>query len=226
MVEMVVILDVSLLDRGDIREQLERFGLVTLSGQELTKGLISWGKWEILRRRENSTFLLFPGKGALIVQAFLPSGWLDGWQWLYVYTKRHWVPGQCPRVEGGKIHQPRGIIFDSVSDVVILDDVVSSGTTCRLIREKNDTVFPGARWHVGSWIKQRSAVLPGFTSSYAVREFGSSDHKVPINSLSTLLREERIASSFTKRNLSDETQGDFLHLLADLRVKVGKEGLL
>ena len=100
-------------------------------------------------------------------------------------------------------------------DVVIVDDVVSSGTTVSKIRNRNAIWMPKARWHVAVWIKQHACRLRGFESVYAGIEVGDNTRRVPINSLSTLINNVEVAESYARRNFPNHAA--FLAALEELR---------
>ncbi|MFA5076595.1 MAG: hypothetical protein WC480_04230 [Patescibacteria group bacterium] len=181
----------------------------------MTAELASWSGWQKLDPA--TALLVFPGNGASIVRGYIPEKWLNRWQWVGVHAKRYWKPGEEPQVVANRIFPERLIL--GVKDVVVIDDVFSSGKTARLLRQLNEPWFPGAEWHAVAWIKQRSASLRGFASSYAVVEVGTVEKKVPVNSLSTLLADQSIAESYAWRNLADPNE--FLQLLAEIRAGQG-----
>jgi len=101
-------------------------------------------------------------------------------------------------------------------DIIVVDDVVSSGKTASVLRKINEPWIPGARWHITIWVAQRSVRLRGFTTKQASLWVGSNETRAPINSLSTLLQLPDVAKSFSQRNLGNQAD-DFLLLLEELK---------
>lgn len=204
--EKVLLIDVA-LDKKFL-EPLQSFGMIVESAQNLTDSLMSWPDWENFD--PSSTLIVLPGNGASILQGYLPSSWLDKWRWLKVYAKRYWIPGEDPRIVVNRIYSQKMLL--GIKDVVILDDVISSGKTCKSLRVLNEPWIPGAHWHAVTWLMQESSSTKGFSSTFAVKKFGTKKAKAPINSLSTLLQKREIAVSYSRRNFPED-QSSFLELL-------------
>lgn len=193
--------------------QFEKLGLEVLQAEVLTQGLIKMQLWGNLDPQK--TLLVFPGNGASIVRAYLPTSWLKKWKCARVHAKRYWKPGMDPRIVVTRISDQ---MLLGVWDVVVIDDVISSGQTMRKLRELNQPWIPGATWHALTWIAQRDTAqrkLKGFAALCASEEVGVKGSRIPINSLSTLLEHPEIAQSYAQRNFS--ASGEFLRLLEDLR---------
>lgn len=196
---------------------MEKLGLVVVDGLKMTEMIFNqksfWSRFDPAR-----TILVFPGNGASIVRGYVPKNWLTQWQWATVHAKRYWRPGEDPWVEANRIFANKMVL--GFKDAVVFDDVVSSGKTARLLREKNTPWLPGASWHLVTWVAQRSAALKGFQSHFAAITVGSEDgKKVPINSLSTLVDDQKIAESYIIRNFTDKGQVILKKILLDLRRK-------
>jgi len=182
-----------------------------VSGNRVTNELLGWAGWQEFN--PDRTLLVFPGNGSGVVREYLPEPWLNRWRWVTVPAKRIWVPGENPQVVVNRIF-PRQFVL-GVKDIVLVDDVVSSGQTARAIKKMNEPWLPGARWHVVAWMTQRAATLKGFSSSYFPLEVGTIKTKVPINSLSTLVTNEQIAKNYAQRNYPQPEE--FLSALKKLR---------
>lgn len=193
-------------------EAFKNFDLVIERADELNKIIVNWSDWQ--KFNPQKTLLVLPGNGASIVRSYLPKAWLDNWQWVSIHAKRYWVPGHDPQVIVNRINDNKMLLgFD---DIVIIDDVISSGQTCRNLRIKNLPWIPKAKWHTVTWLMQKSANTKGFISVFYAKDFGTKTRKAPINSLSTLLSDEQIALSYSARNFPDQ-QIEFINLLSAIK---------
>ncbi|MFA5127035.1 MAG: hypothetical protein WC465_03495 [Patescibacteria group bacterium] len=191
------------------------FDLELVWAEDLTKNLLGWEAWR--RFSPQDTLLVLPGNGASIVKSYLPDGWLDRWHNISIYAKRYWS-------DKGPIVECRKIVYSErfyigIANIVVLDDVVSSGLTIRGVRLADYPMvatLANVRWHSASWLAQNSARFRGFNSFFAVRWCGSPERKDPINSLSTLLADERVSKNYAKRNFSIRGQ-EFLEIIDQLR---------
>lgn len=201
-------------DIGAKDERLTTFtalGLTVLSAEDLTKLTLTAPIWQELGPK--NTLIVFPGNGGNIVYAYLPASWREAWWHCRVEAKRAWAPGHDPEAMVGRVYE-RGFLL-GVKNIVIFDDVISSGCTARALLCHNSVWIPNARWHAVTWIKQRSADLRHFASRFAACEVGS-NKKAPINSLSTLRDSPAMAERYAGRNFS--SRGNlFLAALAELR---------
>lgn len=207
--EKILLLDVSL--EKEYQTRFMDFGLTVEWAEDLTQSIINWSGWSAFDPRQ--TVIVLPGNGASIVQSYLPKNWINQWQWQRVHAKRHWIPGQSPRVVANRIWSQQMRL--GIKDIVIIDDVVSSGGTCKVLRMVNRPWIPRARWQAVTWLKQASASLRGIDSCFAVKSCGTADRKAPINSLSTLLEDKEIAVSYAQRNFPGQSE-EFLTLLAEI----------
>jgi hypoxanthine phosphoribosyltransferase len=210
MAERVVIVDVRI--PAGTREQLAAFGLTVVDAAELTGQLVSWEGWGNFNPQ--TTLVVLPGNGASIVAGYIPTLWLCHWRVARVHAKRYWVPGEDPVVIAHRIFSEEMKL--GVKDVVVVDDVVSSGTTARLLHRVNEPWIPGARWHLAAWVGQRAYAARGFINVHAVAWFGTKESKVPINSLSTLMEFPEIAANYARRNLG-ERASEFLSVINQLK---------
>lgn len=191
--ERIIILDVSCSAWS--RSIMCQLGLKLIDAEEMTREIIQSGFWNSFNPEK--TLLVFPGNGAIIVRGFVSKDWLESWQWVSVHAKRYWQPGEDPWVEAERIFPDKMIL--GLKDIVVIDDVVSSGKTTQLLRSKNIPWLPGARWHLVTWVAQQSAKTSGFVKVFAVVKTGENNKKTPINSLSTLISDKAIAKSYISR---------------------------
>ncbi|TSC55334.1 MAG: Uncharacterized protein G01um101418_978 [Parcubacteria group bacterium Gr01-1014_18] len=191
------------------------FGVTILDPLEMTRKILLWKGWG--NCGSWSTLVVFPGCGATLVKFYietLNADWTSQWLWkAHPFAKRFWNPGQNPVALVGRVS--RGVIV-GIKDVVVIDDVISSGETIRKCRKENLMFIPGARWHALSWVGQKAAITKGFVGTFSSVVVGEIGTKVPINSLSTLIEKKDIAGSYAKRNLGNQEKA-FLELLEDFR---------
>lgn len=207
----ILILDVPQFDNERVKGKLEMFGATVVSTSALNSLLVTWEGWEQLNPK--TTLVVFPGNGATLVNDQLPADWHKTWRSAAVSAKRFWLPGTDPFVTVGRVYE-KGFLI-GFRDIVIVDDVVSSGKTAQLIKQYNMPWVPGARWHVVAWVGQLAASTSGFTSHFFALNVGERAKKVPINSLSTLLADRKIAESYGRRNIANYQL--FLCLLDEMR---------
>ena len=191
------------------------FGLKTLSGKEMTKTMLNLEIWKQIDPWK--TLLIFPGNGSNLVKKQIEEsspGWLSVWPYKsYVAAKRFWEPGQNPQAIVGIIGDG---VYVGLKQVVIIDDVISSGETCSKVQRKNYIYTPGANWLAACWVRQRSAQLKKFSSVTASESAGEENKRAPINSLSTLIADRNICRVYSERNFFDRAQ-DFQALVESCR---------
>lgn len=208
-IQRTIILDVPV--PTDTVDRLTQMGFTTVESEEATAHLLDWAGWTHIHPQR--TLVIFPGRGAQMVRDLLPRQWLQRYHTTSVHAERRWVPGENPVCQGGRIPNPQ--LNPHVEHVVVVDDVVSSGVTCQAVRKWNHLWFPVAQWSVLAWVKQRSASVRGFRDSFAAVAVGTLDRRTPINSLSTLLREQGMAERYLIRNRL--LNSPFAALLHELR---------
>lgn len=210
----VILLDepLSLQTRSDIAR------LDTIDAQEilfLEDHQLAHGLEEVLRSMvmEPNTLLVFPGNGSNYPRK-LSKVCQEFFNTASVEAKRFWTPGTDPEVHAGLIYPERFLIL-GVKNIVIVDDVISSGLTMRKLYQKNAWRFPGAHWTACVWVSQQ---LPSgnirrynevSVATLVQREKGN--QKVPINSLSTLRSNPEISESYARSHFREPMV--FLHLL-------------
>lgn len=168
---------------------------VLVSGVESSNFLNDWEGWSGLD--ENKTIIILPGNGSVGIFDELLSKHQMVRQ-IRIKAKRYWEPGANPIAYAQRVF-PNGMLL-GVSDIVILDDVISSGITCQTIRRINEPWIPNAKWHALTLVCQQATRLKGFHSQFAITRVGSQNRKTPIISLSTLIFNETVRDIFLSRN--------------------------
>ena len=159
------------------------------------------------------TLFVFPGNGANFPRRF--SSICQRALCVSVHAKRFWVPGEDPEVSVGLIC-PECFLLLGIKNVVVVDDVISSGRTMRDLYKKNAWRIPGARWRTCAWVSQ---LLPSGGSIRGYHDVSTAclvrkvkgTQKVPINSLSTLRKNPEIATSYARRHFREPEE--FLRIL-------------
>ncbi|MBP7819591.1 HAD hydrolase-like protein [Candidatus Gracilibacteria bacterium] len=194
------------------QNKLKTFGFNFLDPKKLCSYLGQWAGWDLFDRQ--TTLLLFPGRGGSQVKSMLGADWLNGWpNQLPVDVKRCWEPGADPIVLGGNLDLNR--VFPQIKNVVIVDDVISSGKTALAVLEKNTVWFPDAKWWGACLVGQNSVQLTGFNGLFVAAEVGSRESKWPLNSLSTLICDPIVRDSYVTRNFPDRgTASSLLSILS------------
>lgn len=193
---------------------LKQFGVEVLEVDEMTETLRKWEGWS--RLSPETTRIILPGNGALDVQRALGPDWLTKWPTGNIPATRFWWPGVTPESVVGVVIDGFDLLAE---DIVVIDDVISSGATIQKVRERHEPWMPKAKWHALSWVIQRNARLKGFSSVYAAMTVGTQSTKAPINSLSTLLTVDKIATSYAERNFFAADCARFLGVIRELRQK-------
>ena len=201
-----------IIDDRRFGSRLRDFGLCVLRSEEMTRSLeCLWPGWNTFS--PDTTLFVIPGNGARDVERGLETR-LRGWPTVRIQAQRQWVPGEAPRALVNRIYPPGFLL--GFRDVVIVDDVIASGVTTQAVKRMNEPWIPGVKWHLLSWVMQRSANTAGFSSAFAAFGVGEKNgRKPPINSLSTLLDQPSIARNYAVRNFPDRAER-FLDQLARL----------
>lgn len=209
----VVILDEPLAEK----ERKAVHDLETVDGQEIIlledAQLAAWLEkiLEPLAALPNTLFV-FPGNGANFPRRLSQVCRIQFG--VGVHAKRFWIPGENPEAQVGLVCPERFMVL-GIKNVVIVDDVISSGLTIRKLYQTNSWRIPGVCWHACAWISQ---ILPkekvrGYheiSVACLVKKF-TGDGKVPVNSLSTLRQNTEIATSYAHRHF--RTPEKFLQLI-------------
>lgn len=154
--------------------------------------------------------ILLPGNSALDTWKRMD---LSGFEVLQVYAKRTWNPGSDAYVTVETLPVPRKL---SGKNTVVIDDVVSTGTTVSMLKQRNQHLFPSMHdkpWKLLSPISRREK-LSGFDLSYECLIETEQGRKPPVNSLSTLIDNPDILESYVLRNVCPSQQSRFMDLFS------------
>ncbi|MFA6514546.1 MAG: hypothetical protein WCT50_04655 [Patescibacteria group bacterium] len=200
--EKILIIDV---DCPIDPEVFRDFGLKVIFSESLTRSLLSWNLWGQIDPWR--TLLIFPGNGSNLVKKeinILFPSWLALWPYKsHISAKRFWEPGQNPVANVGNIGDG---VYIGLKQVIVVDDVVSSGETCLKVYQRNNMYTPGTKWLSMCWVAQKSARLKNFSSLMAVEFVGEENKRAPINSLSTLIINPGICRSYSERNFPNRAE--------------------
>jgi hypoxanthine phosphoribosyltransferase len=152
--------------------------------------------------------IILPGNSAMETweQLNMPSSYDP----LYVHAKRYshdWVEGNpVVTVETLPIKLSKKI-------PVIIDDVISSGLTIKLVKERNKHLFHLASdiWQVFTPISRREK-MTGFEIQYQELVRNIENKKPPLNSLSTLIDYPVIRSSYAQNYIDQKYRDSFLDI--------------
>lgn len=187
-----------LLNNEDLRNS--GLGINPIYTYNLTKTLMRWDGWQAMDPEK--TVLAVPGNGGRHIADellfHLPKKWRA--RVTYFFAKRVWNPGQEPWAAVNRIFPNRMVL--GVKDVVLIDNVVSSGVSVQKIHALNKPWIPGAHWHALTWLAQRSANVPAEVDLVAAAMCGNRMRREPIASASTLIYDDKVLESFTARNFS------------------------
>lgn len=212
----IILLDEPLGDQ--VREGLEL--LETSDGRELLfleDSRLAADTEEILAeiiRQDCKTLFVFPGNGSNYPRKL--SRICQKMGGASVFAKRFWQPGTDPIVTAGVI-LPDIFLITNVETVVVVDDVISSGLTMQKVRENNAWRFTRAKWLGVSWVAQipqmrAKSGVNGYVRVATACVVGKTNGtRVPVNSISTLRQDRKIATSYAERHF--RRPDVFLHLI-------------
>ena len=157
--------------------------------------------------KQESALFIYPGESARRVRSL---GFNGHFPWQEVFAKRIWFPGSDPVV---LVHSMGWGIRPEIENVVVVDDVISSGATIALVRARNGWKFPRATWYAAVPVtrKEKISNYKKIFSCLMVRDVGGK--KVPINSLSTLIADPAVRQSYFARNFEKGFEEKFLETL-------------
>ena len=155
------------------------------------------------------TLFIYPGKSAWRIRNL---GFSEEFSSVFVPAKRIWIPGENPIITVGELVGK--MLFLGIKNVVVVDDVLSSGVTISTLFERNAWRFPEAQWHAYIPIT-RKIKLPNYTNIIFEVFVPTDEHgrKPPINSLSTLLEDETVLKNYLSRNFKIEIQKQIQYAL-------------
>lgn len=212
---MVVILIDTPCDQK-YRKQLQALEVRLIDGAQAMQHLMAY-----FRSASRSLRLLtfVEGGGEYVEQLVRPS--LRSTLMAKVWAKR-WVPPpdvlfnerRDPLWLVGEIETYESILLQ-VEEVVLVDDVISSGNTLKAIRWRNAWKFPRATWRAYALVGRVDA-NPGMPWAAArLVEQKPDGGKIPLNNLSTLLKDQGIACDYARRNFAQPAE--FLAILRAIR---------
>lgn len=182
--------------------------VISLDATLLSTELLSMLAAAKLCGQDKHVLTVFPGNGSLIVKNYFDSNYQSNFA--HCFAKRLWRPGEDPQIFVSDI-QTDCFINLGVTDIVAIDDVVSSGGTLKELYLRNQWKFPhpDANWHAATWVSQvprqkAPSGVNGYAQMLAVCLVeGPNDRLVPINSLSTLKECPEIAKSYASRHFTE-----------------------
>jgi hypothetical protein len=155
---------------------------------------------------DKKALAVFPGNGANYARKL--SKFAHRLGGVSVFAKRFWEPGKDPVAVVGTIPAETFLVLD-VTTVLVIDDVISSGQTMRKLHRNNAWRFPRATWVGASWASQ----VPQTRAASGVSGYGRvftgcliespQQKRVPINSLSTLRQDAKIATQYARRHFKN-----------------------
>lgn len=143
-----------------------------------------------------NTLFLYPGKSAQFIRSLKFS---CNYKAENVFAKRIWIPATEPKVMVGNIYSKQ-FIDSQIKQIIVVDDVISSGATISLLYKRNAWKYPNAVWHTVVLLSRKEQIshFEHVLSCYQIEDVDG--RKPPINSLSTLLDNPEIISNYLKRN--------------------------
>jgi hypothetical protein len=188
--------------------------IVLLDAEQLNSLLTK----QLFRLADQQSLVVFVGHGAQEISRRLV---LNGhFSYVSVFAKRLWQPEENLVWLVGEI-LPQIMVMPQVKRVIVVDDVISSGQTLIKLCRRNSWKFPQAEWLALTWLSQmpKSGVLSGLKGYREVRTAAvvrsPQNRLVPINSLSTLLEDEKIAGDYAGRKFQEPEK--FLEILGQIR---------
>lgn len=157
-----------------------------------------------------NTIFIYPGESARRIKTL---GFSQEFESFFVPAKRIWVPGTDPIVTVGGV-ATKNFLLLRIKDVVVVDDVLSSGATLSLLWERNAWLFPRATWHAYVPVTRKVKLVNYASITYGV--FVPPDEKgrkPPINSLSTFLENQEILENYLSRNFNSKLQDQIRYAL-------------
>ena len=174
-----------------------------------------WGALMSCDPRE--TIVIVPGEGAQMLADIAAE---HAFEQKSIYASRWWVPGSDPIARAGRVYESFRINPD-ITNVIVLDDVQSSGATLAAIHRANAWQFPRAEWSAGVLVsqsmglKRRRRIAAHYRDFYCPIVVNSNRGKqnVPINSLSNLVKDVELAANYVRRNVALSKRGECFQIL-------------
>lgn len=144
------------------------------------------------------TIVVYVGRSAQIVRSFLGPTCLLGKE-VNVHAVSWDRSGSHPMVTTSPIDWSP-FIDTYIGQVLVIDDVISTGTTLELLHARNAWKFPTAFWSAGAWVTRKKTLKGYRRIDSAVHITHPKGKRTPVVSLSTLCTEPEIAKEFTEKH--------------------------
>jgi len=200
-------------------DTIDKKELIVLDAQTLSAKLSLLLDDHKIYQQPNDVLTVFPGNGSLKPKEFMR--FKKNHQTAYAFAKRYWEPGENPQVYVSEIMTDCFIDLKT-TNILVIDDVISSGMTMQKLFEHNAWKFPRASWTAATWISQMprqkaESGINGFSQMItAYITEGPGGKFVPINSLSTLLECPKITQNYALRHFAKPEK--FLELLESVLI--------
>lgn len=157
------------------------------------------------------TLFLYPGESA---QNIKKAGFSDNFFSESIFAKRIWIPGNEPIVITHGLVMEK-YIYPEINNIIVVDDVISSGLTLSLVYKRNVWKFPKATWYAMALISRKEKILNFKETFFCIYVKEINGKKIPINSLSTLLSNTEIRKSYFARNFDSIFEQKFFEIFKE-----------
>ena len=161
-----------------------------------------------------TTLLVFVGQSSRELKHRLSSKIdLSKFETVYVPAKRRYEPVELSagresysiRVEVGTIERKNVYLDTDIKNIVVFDDVVSTGSTLKVLCEKNAPLYPNAAWSAFTLVSRLEKVK-GYQAVYSA---GFVKEKfTPINTFSKLVEDEAVREKYLLKHFWRQSHGD------------------
>ncbi len=168
---------------------------------------------------------VFPGRSAAKIRE--NAEWSDCYEssvfdcesFLSLHVERWFLVCDKVVVTAGELFPERPVCLN-IRNIIVIDDVISTGATIREVCNRNRYKFPRAEWYAAACVS-RVEKIAGYKEVFTpllvpVDKYGL---KVPINSLSTLLEDEPIARHYGEKHCAKPEI--FLRVLEEIKSQYG-----
>lgn len=147
------------------------------------------------------SIFIFPGESGFELGINLLASIQLDYYFLKVFAQRIWVPGNDPVVTVETLYYLNEIYFKKIKNVIVVDDVISSGETLSLLYKRNNSKFNSkTKWYASTLISRKQKVTNYENILCNCYLEDSQNKKTPINSLSKFFSNQEIFESYVKRN--------------------------
>lgn len=193
----------------------------------LNQAALVFKLYQVLKNRFEGvqTLWVYPGRSAAAMADWNEWVWKYGIKSVYppefVFAERRFDSYGNAVAHVGEI-QHGVVVNPAVERIHVIDDVVSSGITMRTLYKRNAAKFPRAFWYGCSLVSRLSDVR-GYSSLQYVVHVPTVPQmpKAPINSLSTLLNDEKVSANYARKNFDNPDK--FLESLRLIRERVTED---